>query len=627
VQQQVLDLLRAVWSRQDADVVSKYAGLAEQWRQHLLEDPSRVHQPLPFSQELQSILTGSTLEHASDIFLLACREAGVTNPDPVVFQTLEHYYRDYMPMIAGDLDGSMSGTVQKAVSSGLQAGMGEKDIALGVLQNVLPLGAARLRTIARTELTNAATMSRVGIFSQAGIQLFEYSPILDDSTTKTCRNLNGYILDVQDPLARELLPSNHFRCFEPDVLILTSKGNVRIADIKVGDFVLTHRMRWRKVTSLHSNPSPDRLIEITQSNGRKTRATGNHPALTQRGWIEFSSLKPGDKIMNAVMMFKSDVVCDSGRQISCLNKVSHPEKRNANRSFSDFNQKIEVGNIEIGKMQSAIDLNGMLPDNFIASLLKNVGNDHFTGSHLRLALPVHHRIIFNAYTSALFGTRFYLRGVHPLPFFKFLGSSGYPWMRLLCQSNSKMWATIYNLFHQFCRILPTHASINPLSPYSLSSMSNRNIVFLEKKRNDLSMFISVSQSSSNAPSGHHFNGIHFGQHITQAFSVFFFKFFPGFLPHTHIIDVEPSEVMRVEIVNTTSERVHNFSVQDDESYVAGGVIVHNCRALVVPAEDDAKATHHDQLQRALKIRALEFPGWGQSRIAPYIGKMLGGHHG
>lgn len=210
----MLNLLRSVWEDQDSRVLGAFAALASQYRAHLLIDPvAALGSPLPGRDDLLKIIRSGTLDGASDFLTLAAREAGITpSQAETIFQTLDDYYQDYFPQLAGDMDGSMSTLVNNAITKGIQSGMGEKDLGEKVLGSVLNLGQARLRTIVRTELTNAATLSRVGVFSLAGVTLFEYQAILDDVTTKTCRCLDGYVLDPTNPLAVQLFPANHYRC-------------------------------------------------------------------------------------------------------------------------------------------------------------------------------------------------------------------------------------------------------------------------------------------------------------------------------------------------------------------------------------------------------------------------------
>ena len=82
------------------------------------------------------------------------------------------------------------------------------------------------------------------------------------------------------------------------IKILTKRGYKSLEDVKIGDLVLTHKNRWRKVKSkpvFKVNKRIPRYSIILES-GRKTTVTEEHPFLTQRGWIKAKDLSKSDEI-------------------------------------------------------------------------------------------------------------------------------------------------------------------------------------------------------------------------------------------------------------------------------------------------------------------------------------------
>lgn len=80
--------------------------------------------------------------------------------------------------------------------------------------------------------------------------------------------------------------------------VLTSKGNIPIYKIKVGDLVLTHKGRFRKVTKTNKEANTDDFIyEIEINNNKKIQVTESHPILTSRGWVFAKNLNKSDKII------------------------------------------------------------------------------------------------------------------------------------------------------------------------------------------------------------------------------------------------------------------------------------------------------------------------------------------
>ena len=82
-------------------------------------------------------------------------------------------------------------------------------------------------------------------------------------------------------------------CVVGDTWINTEDGGKQARDIKVGDKVLTHKNRFQKVTKIM--PTKDRGdIYKLKALSRMTNLyiTGNHPVLTNLGWVKVEDLNP-----------------------------------------------------------------------------------------------------------------------------------------------------------------------------------------------------------------------------------------------------------------------------------------------------------------------------------------------
>lgn len=98
----------------------------------------------------------------------------------------------------------------------------------------------------------------------------------------------------------------HPFCFNStSTKIFTVDGWKRIADIKCGDFVLTHNNRFRKVlqTFKHEYDESEKIYnieyEIKTRYGKTTKKllkhiTGNHPVLVNNKWVEVKNARIGD---------------------------------------------------------------------------------------------------------------------------------------------------------------------------------------------------------------------------------------------------------------------------------------------------------------------------------------------
>lgn len=69
-------------------------------------------------------------------------------------------------------------------------------------------------------------------------------------------------------------------CFVAGTLVLTKNGYKAIEDVKVGDYVLTHKNRWCQVEKTGSKLSTD-IYHINPMMGNHIYCTGEHPFLTR----------------------------------------------------------------------------------------------------------------------------------------------------------------------------------------------------------------------------------------------------------------------------------------------------------------------------------------------------------
>ena len=98
--------------------------------------------------------------------------------------------------------------------------------------------------------------------------------------------------------------SNVCWCFvDHQIKIYTSKGWKRIKDVHIGDLVLTHKGEFKKVIRLvrgrveRGTFAYNIVARVGMKKKQILRAiTGEHPILTDRGWLAVTKLKKGDRI-------------------------------------------------------------------------------------------------------------------------------------------------------------------------------------------------------------------------------------------------------------------------------------------------------------------------------------------
>lgn len=88
-------------------------------------------------------------------------------------------------------------------------------------------------------------------------------------------------------------------CLRAGSLIETSKGKIPVENVRIGDRVLTHRGRFRPVTQTYvSSSGRSGLVRLRypaeNNHSRELVMTPNHPVLTPAGWLPAGDLRTGD---------------------------------------------------------------------------------------------------------------------------------------------------------------------------------------------------------------------------------------------------------------------------------------------------------------------------------------------
>jgi DNA (cytosine-5)-methyltransferase 1 len=121
-----------------------------------------------------------------------------------------------------------------------------------------------------------------------------------------------------------------FPCFEAGTLVMTERGYKRIEDIKKGDMVLTHRQRFRPVVTPMKHKAGE-IYELDIFGVDRLRATGEHPFLVKDGdsavWKRAEELVPGDLIAVPVNREErlpewNGIIFERRGQEYCLNNLN-----------------------------------------------------------------------------------------------------------------------------------------------------------------------------------------------------------------------------------------------------------------------------------------------------------------
>lgn len=152
----------------------------------------------------------------------------------------------------------------------------------------------RLRNIARTE---ANTLFSHGKFARLKVSPYvigyEFFAVMDARTTDICASRNGRHYAKGSTVD---VPPLHFQAIAEGEPCLTSRGELSIEEVRVGEYVLTHGGRWQSVTAKLRRRWQGATHTIRTDAG-ELRLTPEHPVLTSRGWIGAEGVVPGDRII------------------------------------------------------------------------------------------------------------------------------------------------------------------------------------------------------------------------------------------------------------------------------------------------------------------------------------------
>ena len=162
-------------------------------------------------------------------------------------------------------------------------------------------GKRRAVIMARTEMIRAHHQAMIQEYKNwelEGVHLqAEFTTAGDGRVCEECAGLEGTKYTLEQ--AEGIIPV-HPQCFiDPQIPIYTSKGFKPIGKIKVGDLVLTHKKRFRKVIQLHRNDSEKgktKAVRVYVTKEKYITVTENHPLLIQGKWVKAKDLKVGDEL-------------------------------------------------------------------------------------------------------------------------------------------------------------------------------------------------------------------------------------------------------------------------------------------------------------------------------------------
>lgn len=223
-----------------------------------------------------------------------------------------------------------------------------------------------LRQVASTAAHQARTFGRLIAYQQGGIKRLRLTNPNDDRTGKICRQMDGQIVTVAaastqmnnilaaksptqvkaaapwltskgvsdvlggakpgSPKATRrletaglagdatMIPPFHGECLAADTQVVTARGLVPIQKVKIGDYVLTHKGRLKRVSSVFKHQVTGSFMEIVVQSS-KLGITPNHPILDAGDcFVEANKLETSSRVKTvtqALQILQCCNVCGS----------------------------------------------------------------------------------------------------------------------------------------------------------------------------------------------------------------------------------------------------------------------------------------------------------------------------
>lgn len=204
--------------------------------------------------------------------------------------------------------------ISQILAQGLLEGKGARDLADDIA-NVLIGGSkgnasnvigrfvdARRRgeLIARTEIIRAHHLGMIQQYRNWGLidvhVQAEWKTAGDNRVCELCAELEGKIYTLDE--IEGLIPY-HPNCFiDKQIPIYTSEGWKPIGDVEIGDLVLTHKRRFKKVYALPRHQEQANVVTFKFKGDLNLSMTENHPVLVEGGtWKPAKDCVEGEKIM------------------------------------------------------------------------------------------------------------------------------------------------------------------------------------------------------------------------------------------------------------------------------------------------------------------------------------------
>lgn len=181
---------------------------------------------------------------------------------------------------------------KKDIASGDRAGLvsGDECAGQGVAYNALRMTRTEIQAI--HHMATVETMQHMPWVTAEQIFLSPAHPAPDECDEVVEGGEKG---DGVYPVGEIILPL-HPNCAPPGQQVISTNGIRAIETIAIGDQVLTHEERYRRVVATMSRHFEGNLIRLTTASGKQVTLTPDHPVWVNGAWVAAGEVKKGDRV-------------------------------------------------------------------------------------------------------------------------------------------------------------------------------------------------------------------------------------------------------------------------------------------------------------------------------------------
>jgi len=208
----------------------------------------------------------------------------------------------------------------KEMDAAVKAGMSEREALSQIEKRMRKLFENsykewEIERLVRDQVLVATKEGRRDAWQEGGAKYRQWQAHFDNKTAADSKRMDGQIAKIDEPYVdpktgeKYMIPHirPNDRClFSYQTPIYTSKGLVPVGEIEVGNLVLTHMGRFRKVINTYTNQRKDDIYKIhfewvsndNMPNWKESLSiTAEHPLLTTEGFIMAKDLEEGQDVV------------------------------------------------------------------------------------------------------------------------------------------------------------------------------------------------------------------------------------------------------------------------------------------------------------------------------------------